>query len=591
MHLRNRVVVAALTWTFAHAANGESLDNLSAIVRVEHSRSFSDISSLAFTVRTAPSVAVQIPSGSSPSQLIKQSYGFGATDSPEAYKLVESQILRLNRAADETKLTAGRVLIPDMPVLTSRISSQYPAPVPLVKNSSPIVRVTTANFKKFAYSQPIKISAPITQALNYSRLDVYRAEDAARIQVEAEELGRPATIGAEAGIALAASSGDCSAPAVSVLTEKERQSIEVAIRQRTDATERYLVILDTGWPTYKEQLQSLGQLRRILDVTRAALKLSTLAPSRFNPQVEEKAFVPTSHEHACMISRSLGEFVSLDDKKSVNVIFLPLRPGQFLSRDLFREIIELDQVLVSLGGERFSRSARPDELKLAADFAEEAMSQLPALKETWAPNDDVVRVYEPLISGLLRIIDTYASINPTIAPGFPKVDARFLISLSWNFTKFATPPSLPASSHYMIFAAAGNDQQDFVAARKLFASEAAVGRRVFAVMNSDENLGHLICNSAHFASLWSNENLDSNIASFPGRLSPSELQSCPGPGGGTSFSTPRLAWLAAASDIASRASDLNWQKTLGMRLTSSREKVEADPRAAPIRPIKLFTTK
>lgn len=583
--------VGACTLFAAPTADAEPLDDLVGIVRVEHTRSFSDVDNLAFTLQTAPPVAIQLPQGSSPSQLIRRVYGFGATDSPEAYRLMESRILQLNSASDATRLPAGTVFVPDLPVLTSQSAASMESTGPLVRNPSTVIgaRVPeTPKFRRFAYTQPIKIGRPIAQSLAYLRLERYSANEAARIIAEAAKQNRGVAGGIEAGIQLAANPTDCAGASAEVLLSEERSAIATALSGATDQTERYLFIPDTGWPTLDDQVQSLQSMRRILDAVRSALRVQVSTLSRFDPTVLSTAFVPASHVHACMISRSLREFISLDKGKRIRIVFLPLRPGQVSARELFSELIELDQLILALGGDQFARTPSADEIRLAREFAREALAKLPALKEPWAAGDDVVRMYEPLISGLLRILDTYARISPVVAPGMSKVDARFWVSLSWNFTKFAATPSLPSSGNYMVFAAAGNDKQDFVVGRRLFASEATSGRRVFAVMNNDEKVGALTCNSALFATLWDGENSDSNIGSFPGRLDTTSSLPCPGLGGGTSFSTPRLAWLTIASDVRSRANDLNWPKTLSLRLLKSREKVDGDPYAAPIRVKKLF---
>ena len=578
----------------AFRAHAESLDDLAGIVRVEHTRSFSDVDRLAYTVQTSPTATVQVSSGTAPSELIMRVYGFGASNSRDAYNLMESRILELNRASSPTKLPAGKVFVPDLPMLTSRSVAATDSASPVVRNPSAVVGIDAhgaAKFQGFAYAKPIKIGSPIGQSLTYTRLDRHSASEAARIIAEAAKQNQNVAAGIEAGIQLAANPTDCSEPSAEVLSTAERNAIGAALNGATDQTERYLFVLDTGWPTQEDQVRSMQLLRRILDTTRSAVRLPASALSRFDPAIQPEAFVPMSHAHACMISRAMREFVALDKSGRIKTVFVPLRLGQTPSRDFFREIIELDQLIIALGGELFARSPAADEIALAKQFASVALSQLKALKEPWAAGDDVVRVYEPLISGLLRILDAYARINPVVTQGMmPKVDARFWLSLSWNFTKFAAAPSLPTSDNYMVFAAAGNDKQDFVVGHRLFASEATIGKRVFAVMNHDEKLGILTCNSALFATLWDEENSDSNIGSFPGRLGMITSQLCPGPGGGTSFSTPRLAWLTAASDAASRAKDVNWQKTLSVRLLKSREKVEADPNAAPIRVLKLFSS-
>jgi len=579
--------------------HGESLDNLGAIVWTQQTRSFSDPDRLSATLQVAPTVAVKNPQGSSPSELIKRQYGFGASDSPEAYAIFESKILALNNAADATHLPAGRVVVPDLPTMTSRSSAAIVPEGPVVRNRSMVVDLgvgTPTNSPSFAYTKPISIADRIRNSLNYTRVDRYLATEAQKLVERANQAGVPVLVGSETGIQLSGSAGGCNDAAANdtaenILSKEESDIITSSINASPMKIERYVIVLDTGWPTYEQQLFSLRTVRGIFDAVRTSLRLPTDGLARFDPELRKASFVPPTHAHACMILQSLREFVALDQNERLKVLYLPLRPGQPVASEYFRELIELDQLIEFMGGELFSRSPTEKEMLDAKKIADSALVDLTALNTPWPSGDDVVRIYEPLVSGLIRVLDTYSRINSVSVPGQSKVDARFWISLSWNFTRYAAAPSLPASQSYMLFAAAGNDKTDFVAGRRLFASEAASNRRVFAVMNSDEKSGGLTCSSAVFGNLWEAQNVDANVASFPGRLSGQPTSLCPGPGGGTSFSTPRLAWLSAAADIAFGVDGDSWWKALEVRLLKSRLKIDIDQNSAPISVKRLFDAK
>jgi len=89
------------------------------------------------------------------------------------------------------------------------------------------------------------------------------------------------------------------------------------------------------------------------------VQLNTRVPiaglSRFNPELQTDMFSAPTHVHACMIQQSLREFVANDPKAILQVIYVPLRPGQQQSRELFQEIIELDQLLLRMGTVLFFR--------------------------------------------------------------------------------------------------------------------------------------------------------------------------------------------------------------------------------------------
>lgn len=573
----------------------ESLEDLGAIIQTQQTRSFSDIDLFTTTVDTSPTVVSNLEEGGTPAVFIKQKYGFGASDSKAAYDVLEKRILDLNGAADPTRLRKGKIVVPDLPILTSATPPQPPNPVdmPTFSNGSGFTNVF-GSFPlpkpQIVYTQAIKIPPPISESLNYFRIDKYPAMKAQNIFDQITKKGLIARIGSEAGIKITATSSDCSATTTNILSQNEKQTIETVLAAPKSNIEHYLIILDTGWPTYDQQLSSMRNIRRIFDTARVSLRISENAIPRFDPELKAALYKPPTHNHACMIYNSLREFTSLDKSERLKIVYLPLRPGQPMAADYFRELIEITQLMESLGADASSRTPKPEEIDNARAFASSALKDLIALNTPWLAGDDVVRIYEPLVRGLVAVLDRYAKPDPSTTPAKPNVDARFIISLSWNFTKFVYPPSLPSSRNYLVFAAAGNDNTDFVAANRLFASEAAGGNKVVAVMNSDEKSGRITCNSAFFVKLWDDDNSSTNIASFPGRLGDAGT-TCPGPGGGTSFSTPRLAWLSAISSISSGIETDNWSKVLVKRLLKSRVKVEADRNAAPVDIKTLLSTK
>jgi len=161
------------------------------------------------------------------------------------------------------------------------------------------------------------------------------------------------------------------------------------------------------------------------------------------------------------------------------------------------------------------------------------------------------------------------------------------INVSWNFTKYAAPPDIPVSHNSIFVVATGNDNIDFVRSEREFASEAVNSRRVIAVMNSDRNNGRSTCDTAFFGALWEEPYKDKAIVSYPGKLDGHAGVSCPGAGGGTSFSAPRVAWLAAAA--SPNIDPATWINAVSARIIQSRTRVADDIHAAPLDIKKLFT--
>ncbi|SAL49800.1 hypothetical protein AWB67_02274 [Caballeronia terrestris] len=577
-------------------ACAESLDDLSAVVIVEQTRSLANASKLEATIETAPLVIAHNKKGDSPSNFILKNYGFGKTDSQEAYKNIEGKIFAANNITSDKSFPVGNLLIPDLPVLTNA-EAAIPSPaIPISRNTSLSDQrdATLANpdgletARGPVYLHKIFGNRSPNTPIDYKRLDIYSIADAAAVIKTASQSGLKTSAGMENGIQLADSVSSCDSDIRPLLNDNDRIEVKNAISNIKPGKERYLIILDTGWPTFDEETHSQLAFRKIFDRARKALNIKPSDIDAFVPNISQSSYVPPTHDHACMVYKALQELRKLDLKDNLEVLYLPLRPGQARTTELFKEILLLDKILESLGGDRFARTSSPAEIRSAKAFTDESLQNIVALKQPWAPNDDVVRVYEPLISGLIKILDTYSQVDQDVVPGMKKIDAKFWLSLSWNFTRFTTPPDLPLSGHYIVFAAAGNDNADFVSVQRLFASEAISNSRVVAVMNSDEQSGGSTCNSATFNGLWSSEYSDKGIISFPGRLDEKVGTKCPGPGGGTSFSTPRIAWLSAIAELSNEANNSTWTAAITHRLASSRMKINNDPNTAPISIKKLM---
>jgi hypothetical protein len=610
-------------------AAAEPLNDLEAIVAIEQTRSYDDLPRLKASLQLAPLVTMSNPPGSSMADFILKEYGVAQAQAGSAYALLQDRLLTINGIQDPAQFPSGIILGPDMPPLVSgkaavhgalrdsalpyaRIERSVRAETDAVSASAPIAnrRLTAtpvvarstselqvisrdelprisrpplpATEQLRVYRKRIVLSGDAAGALHYRRVDIYPAADGIQIAERARALESPVSVGMEVGLRLAGAGDTCDLASVSLLQAPDRRLIEQSLAREATKRKRMVLVLDTGWPTHVDQVESLTLLRTIFDDVRRAMRINAGDVKAFDARLAAREFVPLGNHHACLIRSALQEFRELDRGRRIDLAYMPLRPGQPRSRELFREIIELNQLIRMLGADLFARSPNKAELAAAAAFADKGMADLKALKDQWPENDDTVRIYEPLISGLLRLLDTYSRIDAVSAPGIAPVDARFWLSLSWNLTRFAAAPALPSSFSYMVFAAAGNDGVDFVRQQRMYASEVINTRRVVAVMNSDETSGTLTCGSASFNDVWLRGNADKAIVAFPGRLSRDGGAPCPGVGGGTSFSTPRLAWLAAVADLSSADGDTAWIAERYASLAQRRRQIAGKPDAAPI---------
>ncbi len=589
----SRLVALTAMIALSQTVGAEPADSLKAVVMVEQSVTVAEPWGLDATIQTAPSAIVTNKAGTTPSQLIEKLYGVRRNAAPDAYDILEARVLELNGAPDAKSLPSGRVVVPDLPRLSSATSAVRQAEIPTVarySTGSEALPVAIDTARGPLYDKPVRLQLPPDTA-RINRVDVYNSDVGQQIYATARNNGQAARIGMEMNIALASSTTDCSMPIAPILTNETHQLISQRLAGYTGAKERYLVILDTGWPNAIERTSALTTLRGIYDRVRTAMKIKEEDVPRFSIAAPSNSFSGPTHAHACLIHRALQEMRALDLQQRIKVVFLPLKPGQDGATALFEETLMLDQLIRNGGATVFTERPNPNGLRAASTFVKESLRTLPALSQAWNPNDDVVRIYEPLISGLIRILDAYARIDGNVDPEFTEVDARFWISVSWSFNQYAAAPDLPMSSKYVVFAAAGNDKTDFVLAQRLFASEALNNNRVVAVMNTDEHSQALTCNSATFPGIWDEENAGRPIVSFPGRLGNAAGDACPGTGGGTSFSTPRVAWLVAAAELPQQVDESKWLPHIAHQLAASRKKSATDPLAAPLDITTLFGQK
>jgi hypothetical protein len=114
----------------------------------------------------------------------------------------------------------------------------------------------------------------------------------------------------------------------------------------------------------------------------------------------------------------------------------------------------------------------------------------------------------------------------------------FWLSFSWTAAPLVYPTYFPAAAYGMKFAAAGNYAQGTGEPNLLrfeFARRAASSLDFVTVMNSTGETGGCPTNK------FDDSELTVAAIAFPGRAT---SQSC-----GTSYSTPRAAWLAAAREV------------------------------------------
>lgn len=288
----------------------------------------------------------------------------------------------------------------------------------------------------------------------------------------------------------------------------------------------YLFIADVGYPSLADCQRSRRALKRLIAAAYSGERRA------YDSDIDEScAGVDTaSAKHARVIHRSLRPLEQRDRYSRVSVVYVPLLalPGQDTE---IRELLRMQFALGRTGSVRDAKEYENIQAETAAAF-ENVGTALAA--------DGTMIIDRALVNALW-----------TLGWAAAKKDSTFAIfSLSWWAPARARLSGPPQSSRQgtrsLAFVAAGNEDRDVYPAqdslRRDFISITNSSRDFVGVVNAVERAERFdpICRSSypHFSGLTEAPML----FAFDGRTEQDADVNC-----GTSFATPRVAWLAAAS--------------------------------------------
>ena len=521
-----------------------------------------------------PARQITVSSGTTVSGVIAFQYGFGASDLPRTYAIVEADILRRNGNINPVQLRPGKLFIPLLPkwalakpnpskslnyVPKLEIWNTYSRPqrAGIAEDLWAAPKVTsTAEGQRTAYGSSIAADFTVTgfpELLDQGR----RAAREVIEELRVPESVLPAFL-AKFKVASAfdyrmrvrlasamdgsRSASDGQQPASSlhqVLTDSEHAFIRDFLADSA-AREVVLLVADTGWPDDATYRESRAALRHMFDVVRSANKLG----SSWRPP--DKAFQEPINPHCKQISQALTEFRNLDRSGKVKVIYVPLLPEQD-SAALLRELLEIyflqNQMGTNLGLD--SVDSLPADVRTQAK--KEAARIVSKLQPSWTSSD--VTSDEAIISAYLSLLNLYS--QQTNRPSF--------LSESWTLPNRALIVQYPDPLAGLVVAAAGNERGlDFVTNERDFAERCARHKDTIAVIGLDQS-GNLQCDSSATAGM-----LNSVMAvGFDGQVTTGVC--------GTSFATPRVAWLLAAAETKDSGYIIpTWENALYQRITAGR---------------------
>lgn len=488
---------------------------------------------VAQVVEMTPPTRLQVDQDETISGLLKKSFNISSTWTPEIYQQMLSRIAELNSLADVNKVAAGSaLLVPQIPMVGKKyfkppkawVGQNVKTSMSWVENAIVGGKVTKVAPAGAAPQREVQyFSVPLSEAGKYA-LPAYAVQGASGpIKVDLLQDG----IGAAANGLLSTS--------VATLI---RSKLSAAV----DGPKPVLVILDDSVP---DSMEYAASKRFVIALSKTIRDAYSLGESPYLSDVEDQpdslaaedpdSLFPNLRTHASLIKQSLSEFTALDSGKRVTVIYMPLGATQIGVAPLLKEIVYLGQIL------KIVRPSLPPVITASRSQREQAKAVTEAIIDSnpvafksgvLMPidgNELSVTTDSLLLEAMGIVMSYYADVT-----GQP-----YLLSFSWTTPKFTFPTYFEAGTYGIKFAAAGNQKKvhssaDFLQLELEYASRAATSKDFVVVMNST---GAAVgCPS----NVFNDDGLSVATVAYPGSVTE---KFC-----GTSFSTPRVAWLTAAKE-------------------------------------------
>lgn len=317
---------------------------------------------------------------------------------------------------------------------------------------------------------------------------------------------------------------------------------------RQPTTKPLLVILDDGWPSQPDFLHAA---KFVIDASREirqkfGLQDTTHGDSKNLKELESQYMqgtqfcdqtceYPNLKTHAAMIRKSLSEFTDIDTSSRVEVMYLPLNKAQLFSENILTEIVQVallaDSVVDGLVLNAPGVKPPPDKKRGAPGFASAESDAAKILRPTYLSNP------QKIYSGTEMSTETDKGIIDSVVNFlwlYSMASQRpHFLSMSWTAPQLKYSPLFRPNGYGLWFAASGNNPSINVQSDAIqFAARSSDPGDVLAV----ENLSSA-CPSSKLT-----DDFEINVLglAFPGRITSGLC--------GSSFSTPRVAWLLAAKE-------------------------------------------
>jgi len=490
--------------------------------------------------------SVEVKKSDSLSAVVHRNFNASQSWTPAVYEHLIEQIKLSNNLVKDTDLKPGQLIVPDIP----RVSKSEPSAFNVLNASAKISRLDRGDdawdsVSEVLAGRPVvsEVGRPGSQTvlqirqLPFESAKAFRApkDEDVPAQFRYAALRVPFIAEFSAEPVLTPTGGDC--PKVDPDLAKILHS-----QPQSKAT---VVVLDDSWPDDEEFVRARDFIVSASRLIRSKFKLdspgtqddlnelTTMKGTSFPPGILP---YPNIKTHAAAIKASLRPFVCNDNGRGVNVVFIPMGTAQDGSRPLLREILYL-AYLARIKTNNFSTQLvwsppQKDQIDTARSFAAKGFADqkgkiTPFLNPFNPAGSNSVITDQALIEQLAFFLRLYS--DASLSPHF--------LSMSWTARELAWQIYFPEYTFGLMLAAAGNTATvDVQAQRVQFAYRSTNPGDVIGVENSDGS--QYLCSSSHFSQA---DGVDVLAVGYSGDVADAKL--C-----GTSFSTPRVAWLLAARE-------------------------------------------
>lgn len=451
--------------------------------------------------------------------ITSQVYGIGPTADAKRYAALEARIKDLNRLTDVNKLVEGAVLLlPDIPPKQYKEGSRYNPYYGQPRISAGPARADVRSGKGFDFaSGATKVlgvisdlkrkAAPLVRQWRWVPASTVKNDKSVRV------VAQPITINFSAG------QGNQFAEEIA----QDVQAVQSCASGNAGVHESVVFVLDDSWPDNTEFQASLDFFKRADALIRKKFYLGNVIwpPSlAAGPVSTSFPFGTDGHRsHARVIKASLESFTALNSK--VRVVYLPLFVEEKWAPEVLREIVLVTMIA---RGKHDSLETDidtlPDIVQDAQNKTDEIMKHLP--QQT---TDQPTATDQAIISATLKFAQLYAQ-----ATGAP-----FFLNASWTVKMYQIEFGPDPDLFGVVLAAAGNDvNSDIYKNPVLLASRANdFPGDVIVVGNAHPNGNRDGCSA-----FWTPpDGVPVYGLMYDGFLNPQDR--------GTSFSTPRVAWILA----------------------------------------------